>query len=560
MEISGKNLKNENSVLAVKIDDYLNTLSTLGFSGSIIVTEGSEVLLKKGYGLANRENRTNYSANTIQTCGSITKQFTAAAILLLESKDNLSVSDKLSKYFKNIPQDYSNITIHQLLTHSSGIINGIGADEEPIDKEAFLERLWLEPLKFSPGSGYSYSNAGYSLLGMIIEKVSKLNYEDYLRENLFVPSKMENTGYLVAGKDTTMLAEGYLKGEHWGKVYQNGWLNEGPGWHLRANGGIHTTAEDMYRWLQVMQGNGLLEKSIIDKWTLGYVNENNSNSKYAYGLAVYIHPKYGEIITHGGSNRIFTADLLWLTEKNILFYIQSNTSLFPAHEISNNILSAAFDSTFVNPPDIEYDNKVKTESVKKLEGNYTIAGGSVELKSDDIRLIAKLSGQRMFDIFLDHSSEQQTFFLNLNARTYEALKLLKEGKKDALKGLVSEGQNSLTATENLLRQIAQIGEPEYFNLVGTFENTENSRFSKYGAYTTFVHARFPNWNRYWNFVFDKDGDYVGTYSGPWPTFTLIPKKPNIFIAVNQEFPYQTMEIIVQEKCLILKETKAFYVK
>ena len=390
---------------------------------------------------------------------------------------------------------------------------------------------------------------------MIIEQVSEMNYEDFLRENLFIPSKMENTGYLIAGKDTTMLAEGYLKGGYWGKVYQNGWLNDGPNWHLRANGGIHTTAEDMYRWLQVMQGNGVLKKNIIEKWTTGYVNENNPNSKYAYGLAVYNHQKYGKIITHGGSNRIFTADLVWLTEKNILFYIQSNTSLFPAYEISTNILSAAFDSTFIGPPNIECKN-IKPEFVKQLEGTYITDGGSIELKSDDIRLIAKLNGQAMLDIFLNHSSEQQAFFSNLNTRTHKALKLLKEGKKDALKGLMAKGQDPLPATENLLKQIAQIGEPEYFNIVGTFENIENSRFSKFGTYTTFVHARFPNWNRYWNFVFDKDGNYLGTYSGPWPTFTMIPVETDKFIAVRQEFPYESTEVVFKENCLILNGIKA----
>ena len=92
---------------------------------------------------------------------------------------------------------------------------------------------------------------------------------------------MESTGYLAAGKDTTQLAVGYIKGNYWGSVYKNGWLEDGPGWHLRANGGIHTTVEDMYKWLQVMLGNGVLKDDIIDKWTTGYVNENNADSKYA---------------------------------------------------------------------------------------------------------------------------------------------------------------------------------------------------------------------------------------------------------------------------------------
>ncbi|WP_222931560.1 serine hydrolase domain-containing protein [Xanthovirga aplysinae] len=550
------NLTHENSKLAARVDNYLKSVTSLGFSGSIIVSEGSEIILQKGYGLANRENRTEYLSNTIQSCGSITKQFTASAILLLESKNRLSVNDKLSEYFSNAPKEYQNITIHQLLTHSSGIISGIGPDEEPISKEAFLKKLWLEALEFEPGSGYRYSNAGYSLLGMIIEQVSKMNYEDFLRENLFDPSKMESTGYMVAGKDTTQLAIGYNKGKYWGKVYKNGWLEDGPNWHLRANGGIHTTVEDMHKWLQVMLGNGVLEDDIIEKWTTGYVNENNDDSKYAYGLVVYNDQKYGKIITHAGSNRIFSADLVWLPEKNILYYIQSNTSLFPAYEISNNILSAAFDSTFRSSPFIKIDDNIKPESILQLEGKYEIDGGSVELKSDDVRLMAKINGQSMLNLFLNHSTKQQDFFSNLNQRTNEALILLKEGRADALKDLMPAGQDPLPATENLLRQIDQIGNLEYLNLIGTFENSENSRFSKIGAYTTFVHARFPNWNRYWNFVFDKDGKYVGTYSGPWPTFTMIPVELDKFIAVRQEFPYETTDVVFKEDCLILNGIKA----
>lgn len=549
-----RDLVHQPSEVDVRIDNYLESASSLGFSGSIIISEGSKITLQKGYGLANRETRTAYSTNTIQSCGSITKQFTAAAILLLGSQDSLSVNDKLSKYFDSAPREYQNITIHQLLTHSSGLISGIGNDEEPIGKEDFLERLWLEPLEFEPGEGYRYSNAGYSLLGMIIEQVSKMNYEDFLRENLFLPSKMESTGYLMAGSDTTRLAIGYNKGNYWGKVYKNGWLEDGPGWHLRANGGIHTTVEDMYKWFQVMLGKGVLGNDIIKKWTTGYVYENSGDSKYAYGLVVYDEQEYGKIISHSGSNRIFAADLVWLPEKNMLYYIQSNSSLFPAYEISNNILSAAFDSTFRSPPNINFDAKVDPESIRPLEGTYEIDGGSVELTTDDIRIMAKIDGQPMLDLFLGHSTEHKEFFSNLNQRTSGALVLLEEGRVDALKELMPEGDDPLAATANLLRQIDQIGNLEYLNLVGTFENRDNSRFSEIGTYTTFIHARFPNWNRYWNFVFDSEGKYVGTYSGPWPTFTMIPVEGDKFVAVRQEFPHDTAKVVFKENCFILNRT------
>lgn len=555
-EHSSDNQTNKNLGLVERVDNYLNAMSSLGFSGSIIISEGNDKLLQKAYGLSNRENRSAYSTNTIQSCGSISKQFTAAAILLLESQDKLSLNDQLSKYFKRVPNEYQSITIHQLLTHSSGIISGIGPDEEKIEKVAYLNRLWLESLEFEPGTAYQYSNAGYSLLGMIIEQVSKMNYEDYLRENLFIPSKMENTGYLKAVKDTNDLAIGYRKGKYWGKVYNNGWLADGPNWHLRANGGIHTTVEDMHKWFQVMLGTGVLDAEILNKWTTGYINENNSDSKYAYGLVVYDDEKYGKIISHSGSNRIFAADLVWLPDRNILFYIHSNSSIFPAYELRSKILAAAFDSTFQGPPLIEYNNELDPKVIHKLEGVYENNGHFIDLKSDDVRLKAKLDGQPIVDYLLRHSSEQQSLFAALNKRTQKALDLLEEGKADALKGLLPTGEDPIAATERLLRQRNQFGDFEYLKLVGTFENSVNSRFSKYGQYTTFVHARFPTWNRYWNFVFDKDGKYVGTFSGPWPEFNLIPIEEKKFIAVRQEYPYEMAEITFQDKCILLKEFKA----
>jgi len=555
-EDHGDNQTSKGSELIKSIDDYLSAITSLGFSGSIIISEGNNKLLQKGYGISNRVSRSEYTPKTIQSCGSITKHFTAAAILLLESQNKLSVNDELSEYFYSVPKKYHNITIHQLLTHSSGIISGIGPDEEKIDKEGYLNKLWQESLEFEPGSGYHYSNAGYSLLGMIIEQVSKMSYEDYLSENLFIPSKMESTGYLKAVKDTSDLAIGYSKGNYWGKVYNNGWLADGPNWHLRANGGIHTTVEDMHKWFQVILGKGVLETELIDKWTTGYVNENNSDSKYAYGLVVYDDEKYGKIISHSGSNRIFAADLVWLPERNILFYIHSNSSIFPAYELRSNILAAAFDSTFQAPPLIEYNNELDPKVIRELEGIYENDGNFVDLKSDDIRLKAKLDGQPMVDYFLRHSLEQQRLFADLNKNTQKALDLLEEGKADALKGLLPTGEDPIAATERLLRQRNQFGDFEYLNLVGTFENSENSRFSKFGRYTTFVHARFPNWNRYWNFVFDKDGKYIGTFSGPWPEFNLIPIEEKKFIAVRQEFPYDTVEIIFKDECMVLKEFKA----
>ena len=186
---------------AKSIDRYLSAMEAQGFSGAIIVSKGGEVILKKGYGYANRETRQPYTPETIQTNGSITKQFTGAAILLLESRGVLSVNDPISKYLSPLSDEMKDITIHQLLTHSSGLPGGIGADDEPIDAETYLERLKGESLQFDPGTFHAYSNTGYSLLGMIVEKVSEKSYESFLRNELLLPAGMNNTGYILPDWD-----------------------------------------------------------------------------------------------------------------------------------------------------------------------------------------------------------------------------------------------------------------------------------------------------------------------------------------------------------------------
>ncbi|MDH3266742.1 MAG: beta-lactamase family protein, partial [Gammaproteobacteria bacterium] len=119
------------SGIAEKIDRYLSAMESLGFSGAIIVSHGGEVVLRKGYGLADRETRRPYMPTTIQSHGSITKQMTGAAILLLDSRGKLSVDDSINLFFNDLPEDKQSITLHQLLTHSSGLPGGVGPDEEP---------------------------------------------------------------------------------------------------------------------------------------------------------------------------------------------------------------------------------------------------------------------------------------------------------------------------------------------------------------------------------------------------------------------------------------------
>jgi CubicO group peptidase (beta-lactamase class C family) len=546
----------EDSSIGMNIDRYLSGMEVIGFSGAIIVIQGDEVLLRKGYGLADRETRRQYTPNTIQTSGSVTKQFTGAAILLLESRSQVSVNDPITKYFGHVPEDKQEITIHQLLTHSSGLVGGIGNDGDPMEKQFYLDRVMAEPLYFKPGTGYAYSNSGYSLLGMIVEQVSGVNYETFLRNELLLPSGMTDTGYILPDWNTEKLAAGYRNGERWGLVYQRGWIEDGPNWVLRANGGLHTTVDDMGKWLITVQGRGVLDEDAARRWTTGYVPENNGYSDYGYGWVIYEHERWGNVITHSGSNRIFEADFVWLPDKDLFFYIHGNTSMVPAASLGRNILAAAFDPGFVMPPFVDMDDSANPETAQKRAGRYHLNGGVLELTVDDTRLFTTITGQNVFDLMFGHSDEQRKRFTELNNRTRLAMDKMQAGKEDALSGLLSEDGDAVASTAPFLRRINQIGNLVSLHVIGTFKNAPGSRFYESGPWTTFVYAEFENWNQYWNLVWNEDETYREDRSGPWPAFIMVPVADGQYSAIREGAPYDIIEIRFEDECLVISEQYA----
>ena len=155
-----------------QIKTYLLELEKVGFNGSVLVELNGNKVISEAYGFADKERQLENLSTTIFDIGSITKQFTATAILKLEMQGKLSTDDNLSEYFENIPEDKEMITIHDLLRHQSGLISNVGKDYEKISKEEFLNKVLSSILIFDVGTSFSYSNIGYSLLAMIIEKVS----------------------------------------------------------------------------------------------------------------------------------------------------------------------------------------------------------------------------------------------------------------------------------------------------------------------------------------------------------------------------------------------------
>ena len=242
------------------LDSALRGLEAKGFSGVVRVEQRGVTLLEKGYGLANRADKTPFSASTVVQIGSNTKDFTVVALLQLHERGTLNVHDSLAKFFPSAPADKRNITLWQLVTHVAGFPIGLGGDFEPVTREQLVKAAFERPLNFPPGTREQYSNTGYSLLAAIIEQVSGRTYDEYVRENILDPLGLRNTGFLLPHFDLARVAHGYRNGEDVGTMLAKPHAADGPYWNLRGNGGMLSTVGDMHTFYKALfESNTLLK-------------------------------------------------------------------------------------------------------------------------------------------------------------------------------------------------------------------------------------------------------------------------------------------------------------
>ncbi len=250
-------------ILSQKITDYLNQLNANGnITASVLVAKGNDILISKGFGWADADQ---HIANTPQTrfrIGSNTKQFTAMAILMLQDRGKLHVTDHLCQYIANCPADWEPITLEELLIHSSGIPNYTDFSDfpsvigQPVTVEALIDRFKSRPLDFPPGSRWSYSNSGYILLGYIIEKVSGLSYAEFLQQNIFTPLHMANTGYDSNSPSLPEHATGYLSPNN-KPVFLD--MSE-----FFSAGALYSTVTDMLIWDRALMSGQLVSSAALN--------------------------------------------------------------------------------------------------------------------------------------------------------------------------------------------------------------------------------------------------------------------------------------------------------
>lgn len=329
-----------------RIDTFLSAATAAGFSGSVLVMRGDSILLDKGYGMRDREQQLPNTPGTVHAIGSITKQFTAACILKLQESGKLNVSDPMDNYLPGVPADKAGITLHQLLTHSAGFPGAIGDDNEAIDGGAFTKLAMATPLEFKPGTAYAYSNVGYSLLGLIVEQVSGMGYERYLHDSLLVPSGVLHTGYQLPDWSKEELAIGYRKdGTRWGTMLDHPLVNGGPGWHLRANGGLLSTTHDMAAWIGALRTNTVLSQASTQAMFTPHISEGEgAGSHYGYGWALFNTPRGTRLITHNGGNGVQFADVLWYADEGVLVVLMSNANKRGMQDLAWEVGRMVFDA------------------------------------------------------------------------------------------------------------------------------------------------------------------------------------------------------------------------
>ncbi|MGW0659943.1 serine hydrolase domain-containing protein [Streptodolium elevatio] len=274
-----------------------------GAGGSVVTARNGELVSCQGLGRSDEAAGRAAGCDTVYDIGSITKSFTAAAVLKLEMNGALRVTDSIGVHLGAVPADKRAITIHQLLTHTSGLPEGIGEDYEPLSRDAMLGRALATPLEAAPGEEFAYSNTGYSVLAAVVEKVSGMSYGDFLARNLFGPAGMTRTGYVLPDPGRGDVAVEYdEQGASQGRPFEHPWAPDGPYWNLRGNGGLLSTASDMFRWYRALEGDTILNGAAKAKMFTPHVPEGDGlPSSYGYGLTVFPTDK-GPLITHDGGN------------------------------------------------------------------------------------------------------------------------------------------------------------------------------------------------------------------------------------------------------------------
>ena len=422
------------------IDEFLTRARPFGFSGSVLVAKHGRVLLAKGYGWADREHHVPYSRWTVFPIGSITKQFTAAAILKLEMRGLLKSSDPITKYLPGVPVDKANITLHHLLTHTSGLQSDFGQDYDIVTRDEFLRKVLASNLVSEPGKEFTYSNSGYGLLAAIVEIVSGVPYERYIHDSLFVPARMAHTGYSIPKWDRTRMVHGYVDGKDVGTPLDKMQADAGPFWNLVGNGGILSTLDDLYRWDRALTGTAVLSDKAKHEYFTLYVSHTDESEKgYAYGWYVSSTAWHSRLMSHTGGDGVFFATVRRYVDDDATVLASSNiASQWAEYVVRGGVEDILFGRSYMMPP------RVVTipGSAKGFAGRFRLDSGNtfeVAIVGDELRVTP--TGQNAFQILAGAPADKSAILAQAQERTSMLLRERDNGNFAPLQNALSDSSS-----------------------------------------------------------------------------------------------------------------------
>jgi CubicO group peptidase (beta-lactamase class C family) len=366
--------------------------------------------------MANYEHDIPNTPQTKFRLGSITKQFTAMAIMQLQAQDLLSVNDTLSKYIPDYPNG-DKITIHHLLTHTSGIANFTELPEserkkiKPHTLEQLIERFKHKPVDFKPGEKHSYSNSGYMLLTYIIEKASGKKYEIVLKENIFAPLNMNNTGYDKSRIIIKNRASGYSKRDRTsgcsnvdGELVNADYTDMS--YHSGA-GALYSTVEDLYLWDQALYSEKLLSNESLSTIFIPHIIiSTDSPDSLSYGYGWRVGKMHGRNITeHTGGIEGFSTIIRRYLDDKLCIIILSNCDYSSIGKICQGLEAIVFGEKYELPKKrvaVAMDSTIYDQYV----GQYKLKEDSIlTVTKEDNKLFTQVTGQEKFEIYPEAETE-----------------------------------------------------------------------------------------------------------------------------------------------------------
>lgn len=380
--------------LTAEIDKILTEQFKPGETGcAVLVAKNGQVIYRKAFGMADLELDVPMKPEMVFRIGSITKQFTAIAILQLMEQGKLSLQDEITKYIPDYPMHGHSITIEHLLTHTSGIKSYTNVPElekfvrTDMKPEEVIEFIKTKPMEFAPGTKYNYNNSGYFMLGYIIEKITGKTYQEYIQENFFTPLGMTSSCY---GNDTKIIknrASGYQPGDS-GAVNADFMSMLLP----YAAGSIMSTVDDLYKWNRAVHSYKLVKKETLDMAHTPYKLSDGKSTGYGYGWALS-QLQGSPSIEHGGGIFGYLTNGIYLPEEDVFVALFSNNTGKSPDFLSQKIAALAIgkplkttgielDNETLDQYTGIYENEEGTQRMITREGNqlYSQRAGSTKLK------------------------------------------------------------------------------------------------------------------------------------------------------------------------------------